>query len=89
MRTEVGSASHKSCTSSATTLKTMHRKCFRKPRKITALQAQVRRFEMYTSSHSLLKPHLVTVRNQYLIQIMHATKLVNKKLLISFKKQSI
>ena len=39
---EVGSTSHKSCAASAraTTLKILHRKHFRKPKKVIALQAQ-------------------------------------------------
>ena len=40
MIAEVGSASHKNDAASATTLKFFHRKRFRKPRKIIALQTQ-------------------------------------------------
>ena len=41
--------------------------------------ARKRKYEVLKSRiliDSLLKPHSVTVRNQYLKQIMHATKLV-------------
>ena len=50
---------------------------FPQPQKIIARK---RKYEVLKSRiliDSLLKPHWVTVRNQYLKQIMHATKLVN------------
>ena len=73
--TEVGSASHKSCTASARATT---------PKKIIVLQAQVWRFEMHNSNWLTAQTSLGYGQNQYSKQIMHATKLVNKKLLISF-----
>ena len=80
----MGSANHKSCAASkrATTLKVLRHKRFRKPKKIIAAQplAQVWRFEMHSFN-------LLTAQTSLGYElIMHATKLVNKKLLISFKK---
>ena len=87
---EVGSASCKSCAASAraTIPKIMCRKRFRKPKKIIAPQAQpqVWRFEKYNFNWLTAQTALSTVRNQYSKQIMPAAKLVNTRLLISFKK---
>ena len=69
-------------------MKIMRRKRFCKPKKIIAPQAQqqVWRFKKYNSIGLLLTLYKTTVQNQHSKQIMHATKFVNKKLLISFKK---
>ena len=58
-RTEVGSASHKSCAASAraTTLKILRCKRFHKPQKIIVPQAQVWRFEKCNSNRLTASPH--------------------------------
>ena len=95
---EVGDSSHKSCAASACaiTLKILRHKRFCKPKNncadsaiASASRKRTRKCDVLKSIilvDSLPKPHKVTLRNQYLKQSMHATKLLNKKLLIFFKK---